>query len=234
MSLRPSRSTGREIEMCLAPVWWRFLCKTNSEFPNLQLEHRVARQPVRRHLADSVCWFACGFSRKGSTWTSPIHRRQSEGHAVEVRTVQPGHCVSAERQLACEQGTVPELLIAGCQLENQLLLPLHLSSRTVQNDASYIERSEVITMAISGRSFWSTNRFFQGISAFGSMVSSFFEGAICSALSSSTSDLKHNTERKFPIYEFLPKKVQDHMAARNTTLFYRWLGIQKIFINFCF
>lgn len=68
------------------------------------------------------------------------------------------------------------------------------------------------------RDSWIVNK---GISAFGSLASSFFEGALCSALSSSTNDLKHKTERKFPIYEFLPKKVQDHMAARNTTLFYR-------------
>ncbi|EFP03947.1 hypothetical protein CRE_28663 [Caenorhabditis remanei] len=68
------------------------------------------------------------------------------------------------------------------------------------------------------RDSWLVNK---GISTFGSMVSSFFEGALCSALSSSTNDLRHRTERKFPIYEFLPKKVQDHMAARNTTLFYR-------------
>uniref|UniRef100_A0A8R1HN86 Lipid-binding serum glycoprotein C-terminal domain-containing protein n=1 Tax=Caenorhabditis japonica TaxID=281687 RepID=A0A8R1HN86_CAEJA len=73
-------------------------------------------------------------------------------------------------------------------------------------------------IAFQLRDSWLVNK---GISAFGSMVSSFFEGAICSALSSSTSDLKHNAERKFPIYDFLPKKVQEHMAARNTTLFYR-------------
>ncbi|CAI2351772.1 unnamed protein product [Caenorhabditis sp. 36 PRJEB53466] len=66
-----------------------------------------------------------------------------------------------------------------------------------------------------------------GTSALGSMVSSFFEGAICSALSSSTSDLKHNSERKFPIYEFLPMKVQEHMSARNTTLFYRINSIES-------
>ncbi|CAL2039934.1 unnamed protein product [Caenorhabditis brenneri] len=73
-------------------------------------------------------------------------------------------------------------------------------------------------IAFQLRDSWLVNK---GISAFGSLVSSFFEGALCSALSSSTNDLRHKTERKFPIYEFLPKKVQDHMAARNTTLFYR-------------
>lgn len=73
-------------------------------------------------------------------------------------------------------------------------------------------------IAFQLRDSWLINK---GISAFSSMASSFFEGALCSALSSSTNDLKHKAERKFPIYEFLPKKVQDHMAARNTTLFYR-------------
>ncbi|CAI2351777.1 unnamed protein product [Caenorhabditis sp. 36 PRJEB53466] len=74
------------------------------------------------------------------------------------------------------------------------------------------------------RDSWLVNK---GISTLGSMVSSFFEGAICSALSSSTSDLKHNSERKFPIYEFLPMKVQEHMSARNTTLFYRINSIES-------
>ncbi|CAB3409617.1 unnamed protein product [Caenorhabditis bovis] len=73
------------------------------------------------------------------------------------------------------------------------------------------------------RDSWLVNK---GMSALGSVVSSLFESAICSIIDSSTSDLKHNKESKFPIYEFLPKKIQEHMAARNTTLFYKVNSIE--------
>ncbi|CAD6191288.1 unnamed protein product [Caenorhabditis auriculariae] len=73
------------------------------------------------------------------------------------------------------------------------------------------------------RDSWIINK---GISAMSSVMSSLFESFICTLLDSSISDLKHSSERKFPVYDYLPKKVQDHMAARNTTLFYKLENIE--------
>ncbi|CAI5447913.1 unnamed protein product [Caenorhabditis angaria] len=76
------------------------------------------------------------------------------------------------------------------------------------------------------RDSWLINK---GMSALGSMMSSIFEGAICQMIHSSANELsenqRKNTRKRVPIFSYLPKKIQDHMSARNTTLFYRVTSI---------